>query len=150
LRRDLPARSRGGLSRWWWTQSDQAGLREPNSLLTGKRTGENEICGRFRSSAVQISWIDQQLTKTIPYAAEQGIKFVVQGRIERQGCEQGKLLTTAFAAHVREIGVSQAQVERGCHGALGAMIVVTRMAARRAPGRRVFAPDEGGGDAIGR
>jgi hypothetical protein len=32
---------------WWWTQSCETGLRRPNSLLTGKITGNISIFGCF-------------------------------------------------------------------------------------------------------
>jgi hypothetical protein len=34
------------LGGWWRTQSRETGLRTPNSLLTGKRTGNFSIFGR--------------------------------------------------------------------------------------------------------
>jgi len=137
---------------WWRTQSYETGLRSGNSLLTGKRTGRNEICGRFRSNVVQISWIDQQLTEAIPYAAEQGINSSLQRKNCAEGVRTGKATDHRVCrTRARNRGVPKAQVERGCHGALGAMIVAKRRADRRRSRAAAFShPTMGRRDAIRR
>jgi hypothetical protein len=50
-----------------------------NSLVTGKRTGKNEIRGRVDRIAGRKSRIDQHFTRKLPYATEQGIISTLQG-----------------------------------------------------------------------
>jgi hypothetical protein len=60
-------------SAWWRTQSQSNRSRKPNSLLTGKITGNFEHSGPVGGDAGNICEANQGLANEFPCSTEQGI-----------------------------------------------------------------------------
>jgi hypothetical protein len=69
---------------WWRTQSHTNRSPHPNSLLTGKRTGNfvnSALSGRFLKADTQAN---SKASSEIPYATEQGIISAEQGILAQE------------------------------------------------------------------
>src|SRR4051812_35565626 len=73
-------------SAWWWTQSNSNRSPQPDSLLTGKNTGNCARFGVFADDAGPFPPPDQRLTREFPVSPnrefqsfEQGIQLKDQG-----------------------------------------------------------------------
>jgi len=93
---------------WWWTQSCETGLRRPNSLLTGKRTGNFPIFGSFGENRLQNRAYFQRVTSKFPKNRNREIiRHIREWRRREQGIiaakarvERGAVATDASRSSI--------------------------------------------------